>query len=207
MRPAIHQAPLEPTKREAIVAAATDTFLRDGYGASMDAVATAAGVSKQTIYNHFGSKEELFKAVVDAVAAQLLAPLADPRTTSAAPREALTEFGQAYLRILLAPSSLALHRIVVAEAPRFPDLARDIFASGPARAIASLAAYLAEADRRGLLRVPDPALSAEQFFGMLNGLSQLRALLLAGDGVDERTLQRSVRHAVATFIRGHGGTV
>ncbi len=205
MRPVTTRpSPSEP-KRQAIVTAAKESFLRDGYGARMDAVAAAAAVSKQTIYNHFGSKEELFKAVVDEVAAQLLAPLLDPRHLHAAPRDALTEFGLIYMRLLLAPSSLALHRIVVAEAPRFPSLSRAIYASGPGRAVTSLAHYLTEADRRGLLRVPDPEISAEQFFGTLNGFSQLRALLLVTDGPDENAARRAVDHAVSSFIRAHGG--
>jgi TetR/AcrR family transcriptional repressor of mexJK operon len=203
MQPATIRPSLSEPKRKAIIAAAREAFLRDGYGVSMDAVATAASVSKQTIYNHFGSKEELFKAVVDEVAAQLLAPLADPQTTSAAPRDALTDFGLTYLRLLLAPSSLALHRIIIAEAPRFPNLTRAIFSSGPDRAITSLAAHLAEADRRGLLRVPDPERSAEQFFGMVNGFSQLRALMLVRSDVDEGCLRQTVDYAVATFIRAH----
>lgn len=203
MRPAAVRQTFSEPKRHAIVAAAKQAFLRDGYGAGMDAIAAAAAVSKQTVYNHFGSKEELFKAVVDEVSAQLLAPLADPQHLGAEPRRALARIGQTYLRLLLAPETIALHRIIVAEAPRFPALARDIFASGPGRAVASLARSLAEADRRGVLRVPQPELSAEQFFGALAGLLRLRALMLVSTGIDEQSVTSAVEHAVTAFLRAH----
>ena len=59
--------PKDPGKREAILAAARTMFLEQGYnGASMDAIATAAGVSKLTVYSHFGDKESLFNAAVHA---------------------------------------------------------------------------------------------------------------------------------------------
>jgi hypothetical protein len=108
-----------------------------------------------------------------------------------------------FLKMLLTPSSLALHRMLVAEAPRFPDLAREIYSGGPARAVDELAIYLAEESRRGTLAVEDPPLAAEQFFGSLRGNLQLRALLDLGEAPSEAEIERAAAHAVRGFLRAH----
>jgi len=105
--------------------------------------------------------------------------------------------------MLLAPSHLALHRTLVAEAPRFPDLAREIYLGGPAQAPGELAQYLAQATRRGALAVADPALAAEQFFGALCGHLHLRALLSPRDAPTETEIERAIDHAVRSFLRAH----
>src|SRR3546814_20773878 len=63
-------------KHRSIQQAGTDIFLQRGYGAAtMDMIAAEAGVSKQTVYNHFQSKEGLFKAAIGELTSALLAPL------------------------------------------------------------------------------------------------------------------------------------
>jgi TetR/AcrR family transcriptional regulator, mexJK operon transcriptional repressor len=185
-------------KHDAIVDAARRVFLREGYSASMDLVAAEAGVSKQTVYNHFGSKEGLFRAIVDDLSSELLDVLLE---RDGAPAVTLETFARRFLKMLLAPSSLALHRMLVAEAPRFPDLAREIYIGGPARAASQLALYLAEENRKGTLAVADPALAAEQFFGALVGHLQLRALLSPREAPSEAEIERAVAHAVRGFLR------
>jgi TetR/AcrR family transcriptional regulator, mexJK operon transcriptional repressor len=187
-------------KHDVILDAARRVFLREGYSASMDSVAAEAGVSKQTVYNHFGSKEGLFRAIVDHVSGELLDVLVegDARADPAATLEAIA---RRFLNLLLAPSYLALHRMLVAEAPRFPDLAREIYLGGPARAASELALYLAQESRKGTLAVADPALAAEQFFGALVGHFQLRALLNPRDAPGEAEIEHAIGHAVRGFLR------
>jgi len=187
-------------KHDAILDAARRVFLRAGYSASMDLVAAEAGVSKQTVYNHFGSKEGLFRAIVDHVSGELLDVLVegDARPDPAATLEAIA---RRFLNLLLTPSYLALHRMLVAEAPRFPDLAREIYLGGPARAASELALYLAQESRKGTLAVTDPALAAEQFFGALCGHLHLRTLLSPRDAPGEAEIERAIAHAVRGFLR------
>jgi TetR/AcrR family transcriptional repressor of mexJK operon len=187
-------------KHDAILDAAKRVFLRAGYSASMDLVSTEAGVSKQTVYNHFASKEGLFRAIVDDLASELLDVLVERVSTRADPARTLEALARRFLKLLLMPSSLALHRMLVAEAPRFPDLAREIYLGGPARAVDELASYLKEQSRRGMLAVEDPALAAEQFFGALRGNLQLRALLDPRDMPDEVEIEQAVTHAVRSFL-------
>jgi TetR/AcrR family transcriptional repressor of mexJK operon len=190
-------------KHDAILEAARRVFLREGYSASMDLVAAEAGVSKQTVYNHFGSKEGLFRAIVDHASGELLEVLVERDGARADPAATLETVARRFLNLLLRPSYLALHRTLVAEAPRFPDLAREIYLGGPAYAASELAHYLAQENRKGTLAVADPALAAEQFFGALCGHLQLRALLSPRDGPGEAEIERAVGHAVGSFLRAH----
>lgn len=191
-------------KHDAILDAAKRVFLDEGYSASMDLVAAEAGVSKQTVYNHFGSKEGLFRAIVDELSSELLDVLVERGGTRSDPARTLSALGHRFLGLLLAPASVGLHRMLVAEAPRFPDLAREIYIGGPARAVQELAIYLEEESAKGALEVRDPPLAAEQFFGALRGNLQLRALFDARDAPSEAEVARAVAHAVGVFLHTHG---
>jgi len=188
-------------KHQAIQRAGTDVFLRLGYGAaSMDLIASEAGVSKQTVYNHFHSKDALFKAIVEDLTATLMAPLVLRDAAASSPDRLLRAFGRDFLTLMLRPSSLALYRLIVAESARFPELGGAIYAVGAGRLIAMLADYLAWETRNGRLDVADPDLAAEAFIGALTGRLQLRALLGVRNRPDEAELQRRIDHAVSGFL-------
>jgi TetR/AcrR family transcriptional repressor of mexJK operon len=190
-------------KHDLILDAAKRVFLRAGYSASMDLVAAEAGVSKQTVYNHFASKEGLFRAIVDDLASELLDVLVERVSTRDDPACTLEALARRFLKLLLMPSSLALHRMLVAEAPRFPDLAHEIYIGGAERAVEELATYLEAQSRRGTLAVDNPPLAAEQFFGALRGNLQLRALLNPRDMPRETEIERALEHAVRGFLSAH----
>lgn len=165
----------------------------------MDTIAAEAGVAKQTIYNYFGSKDDLFRAIVSGLTEELFATL--PRGGS--PSTVLRGLGLQFLTLMLRPSSLALHRMLVADAERFPDLARELYASGPLHAVRTLALWLEAETRQGTLRVADPFRAAEQFFGMLVGHMQLRALLCVEADPPPLERELAVENAVSTFLRAH----
>jgi TetR/AcrR family transcriptional regulator, mexJK operon transcriptional repressor len=191
-------------KHDLILAAAERVFLREGYSASMDLVAAEAGVSKQTVYNHFVSKEGLFRAIVDDLSSDLLHVLVEGVSAGSNPAATLEALARRFLRLLLMPSSIAMHRMLVAEAPRFPDLAREIYIGGPARAVHELAGYLEDENRRGRLAVEDPLLAAEQFFGALRGNLQLQSLFDDRADACEADVERAIAHAVRSFLCAHG---
>jgi TetR/AcrR family transcriptional repressor of mexJK operon len=169
---------VRPAKHKAITKAATTAFLAEGYeGASLDHIAAMAGVSKQTIYNHFTDKESLFRAICADLTSGLVASLRPEPGVEEEVGVVLRRLGRACLDLALRPSSLALHSLIIGEASRFPDLGKAVYEAGPARIAAELAAYLAEQDERGRLAVANPRAAAEQFLGMLVGHHQLRALL------------------------------
>lgn len=192
-------------KHRAIQQAGTEVFLEAGYeAATMDAIAAKAGVSKQTVYNHFQSKDGLFKATVADLTSALMAPLVVRERGGQPPEQLLCALALDYLALMLRPSSLALYRLVVAESPRFPELVAEIYAVGTGRMVATLADYLGWETRNGRLRVADPPLAAEQFVGMLTGRLQLRALLGIGPIPDEQELTQRAERAVGAFLAIYG---
>jgi AcrR family transcriptional regulator len=192
---------LSEHKHQAIQRAGTDVFLRLGYGsASMDLIAAEAGVSKQTVYNHFQSKEALFKAIVANLTSTLMGPLVVRDPEKSTPQEVLLSWGRDFLALMLRPSTLALYRLIVAESARFPELGGAIYAVGAGRLLAMLADYLAWETRNGRLSASQSELAAEQFVGMLTGRLQLRALLGVVKASEKRELQQRAEHVVSCFL-------
>jgi TetR/AcrR family transcriptional regulator, mexJK operon transcriptional repressor len=193
--------PLDAAKHKRIIAVATQSFLELGFGAtSMDLVARRAKVSKVTVYSHFKSKEALFGAIIDGLAGKLVSRIERFALGNMEPAPALRQFGRMYLELALASSSLALHRVVVAESARIPGLGRLIYQNGPVQVVSGLAEFLV---RQETLRIADPRLAAEQFLGMVLGHAQLRLLLNARPGVEVRaSIERVVDHAVEIFLNG-----
>ncbi|MBN3787936.1 TetR/AcrR family transcriptional regulator [Burkholderia sp. Ac-20353] len=134
-------SPLQRRKRSAILDGARTVFLREGFGlATMDDVASAAGVGKQTVYRHFKSKEALFVGLVISMCAQVGALASTLGEQSDVPPEVeLRELGWLLAQGLIAPDSLRLFRAIVAEAQRLPNLGQMFYENGPklVRAIAA----------------------------------------------------------------------
>ena len=187
-------------RREAIVRAATELFLERGYGGtSIAAVNQRAGGSRTAIYQYFGSKEALFGAIIAQKCGEIVQILAEPHFASLPPHEALTRFGLRMAELVLAPEGIALMRVVIADSARFPELARIFHQAGPTAGRARLAAYLAEQQARGTLRIADAHASARLFADMILGTFQTEALLGIG-APDEVERARVVALSVRTFL-------
>src|SRR4029078_4077348 len=139
---------------------------------SIDQIAEAAGVSRQTIYNNFDSKEALFKAIAGALADHVVEPLLNEDLQTGDVESTLIDLAERARALMVLPSTLALHRLVVTEAPKFPEVARQIYQSGASRAAQALATYLAHQSARGILAVTAPELPAGPFFRLLAGPPQ-----------------------------------
>ncbi len=192
------------SKRETILDAAARVFLDCGYGdASMDAVAREAGVAKQTIYSYFDGKDALFEAIVRDKCDQLLEPIAMPEARGNDPETALARTARRFLDVVLAPEGMALFRALVAECGRFPNLAEAFYRSGPLLAAGNLADYLAELDRKGILKVDDPLRAARLFFALLRGDLYIRRLLDLDSEPKAAEVERAVADAVRVFLAAH----
>lgn len=177
-------------------------FAADGYeGASMARIAAVAGVSKGTLYNHFDGKAALFTAYVGGRCDEYLAHVFDGADHGGDPAEVLRGIGKRMVLMMLSDVGLAIYRVVIAEAAKFPALARGFFEAGPARAIAFMAEWLAEETRRGRLSVPDPAFAAEQFFNLCQTRLVLRRKLEMLPDPPERDVDRVVEAAITMFLR------
>lgn len=191
-------------KRSAILDAAQACFLDHGFAStSMDLVAATAGVSKATIYAHFQSKDELFGAIIQRRCddqAEGLGALSVDESLDA--RAALTEIARKLLALVIEPKVLGIYRMVVAETPRNPDLARIYFEAGPLRGKQRLVEILDALVRRGLLSIPDTWQAMDQFVGMLRGEVFNRALL--GLPPSDRTdMEHTVAGAVEVMLRAY----
>lgn len=185
-------------RRQAILEAARRLFLEHGYaGTAMEAIATAAGVSKATLYSHFAGKEALFGAIVEERCRALLEPLAGIGA-GATLADRLRRFAARFTELVTEPEAVALYRLVLAEAPRFPELARTFHACGPERATARVAEVLAEAAGQGIA-IGDPRAAAELFFGLLLGPWHTR-VLLGLERPDAATLAHRAEQAVRRFL-------
>jgi TetR/AcrR family transcriptional repressor of mexJK operon len=205
LRPMDVSVSLSPEKRAQILVGAAAVFAADGYeGASMARIATVAGVSKGTLYNYFDSKAALFTAYVGETCDRNLGSVFDSADHNGDPAVVLRDIGQRMLRMMLSGPGLTIYRVVIAEAVKFPDLARGFFDAGPARAIGFMADWLAEETRRGRLSVDDPGFAAEQFFNLCQTRLVLRRKLEMLPDPPEAEIDRVIDAAIGMFLRMYG---
>jgi AcrR family transcriptional regulator len=197
--PRVAATPRGRRKREAILEAGLKVFMAEGYAASMDRVAAEAGVAKQTLYSHFGSKEGLLRAVSDRFKHDTLRGL-DPAGDLAAE---LLAFGDHMLRKLFDPEILGIQRLMIAQADAFPDLARIVYDAGPGRVREALVAFMRSKVEQGELRPVDPDEAAEDFVALLQGGRRQRYLFGIERAPDTGEIRRMAQRAVAVFRRAH----
>lgn len=196
--------PPDLRKRQKILRAATQQFLARGFvGASIDAIAAAAGVAKLTVYSHFESKERLFQAIVRARCDAYNAPDGFEAKLSEPLDRVLGEIGRNFLSLLLADEALRLNRVMVAESVRQPRMAELFYAAGPERLVAHLADHLRKRAQRGDLELDDPREAAEQFLSLVKGRIQYRALLNLRPRTSRPQAGSQVDAAVRMFLRAY----
>ena len=190
---------LSRDKHEAILDAAGRLFDAHGFeGASMSAITLQSGVSKGTVYHHFGSKAGLFGAFVRRECELTLQPLFATIDGTGDGREALRDIGRRMLTLLVSPIGLLVNRVIMAEAGQFPELAEAFYASGPATALATMEKWLRSRDASGL--VADPAFAAEQFFALCSTQAVMKRQLRLTAEVSDRDIERIIDEAVEMFL-------
>ena len=192
-------------RRDGILDVARDCFLADGYAAtSMSTIAARLGGSKGTLYNYFKSKEELFEAVMQRQCGALAETLFDVDHDGDDMRERLQHFAGKFLTLLLTPESLGIHRVVVGETGRFPELGRMFYDMGPKVILTKIAGYLSDLMDQGVLRRADPFVAAQQFKDLtISGVLQPRTWgVITGDMTDAE-IENQVNNAVDTFLRAY----
>lgn len=167
-----HQDPSDCRSR--LIQAATEVFMEEGYRASIERVAVRANVARQTLYNHFPSKADLFGEVIKQATAALLVTL-DGKAEGL--RERLLRFGIAFRAKALSSEGLGCYRALVAESKRFPELAATFYRTGPAQTAARLRGVLQDAMDRGELRPDDSDFATTILLSMLVGAERSHFLL------------------------------
>lgn len=197
--------------RQTIMRAALQVFLQHGYvGATTDEVAARASVSKQTLYRNFADKQRLFAEVVLDSTVTLAGELADAAVVNLDGtrdvRQALRDFARSFLAGLLVPDVVRLRRLVIAEADRFPDVARAWFERGFEGMLGTLGATLRRlADAGQLRRLDDPRLAAYQLAALVMYQPMNQVMFAGTDAVpDAAELDRIVEAAVTVFLAHYG---
>jgi AcrR family transcriptional regulator len=197
-----------PTRSEAVRLdtdirdAALHQFLEHGYeGASMEAIATTAGTTKATLYARYPSKEAIFLATLDWALTRKDWPVREPPPPDLEDLEgALRAIAKAAERRALDPSMVKLSRIAVAQAERFPDLARQSHAH-PTRPRQSMVVALLEhhAATGAIVLREDPEVIAELFLGTVSSVPARLASF--GVQLDRKSQARHTEAAIQIFLR------
>ena len=191
-------------KREAIVEAAAEVFLKAGFeGASMSQIAARVGGSKRTLYGYFPSKEELFVAVAHSVADQFVQPIfaALMETTEDLPT-ALQRFGEDTLKFLCNEQSVQIWQTIIGVAGR-SDVGALFLETGPEEGMRRLALFLQQQMDMGRLRQADPLVAARHLAGLLESETLMPCLFGTLKNPSEEYLREATRRALQTFLFGH----
>jgi len=202
--PARAGRPKDAAKRTAILEAARDLFFARGVEATtIEDVAARAGVSKVTIYAHFGDKLTLFEATVRHVTAFMEQGLLGARPKGATLPECLHALGVPLLRFLTSPELIAFDRALSGEAQRHPELAQRFFQAGPGYCRARLADMIAAGQERGEIAVADPVEAAEDLMGLWYGALHKKLAMSQIPTPTMAELDAHVRRTVRLFMRAY----
>lgn len=180
---------------------ATAAFLADGYAATtIEAIARTCGVAKRTIYARWNGKSSLFRAVLQRLMTKWLSSAGD-WTLADSLETALNQAAERILAVALTPEAVALHRLLIAESARFPELAPMLRQAGATEGTMRIAALLDDAVSRGMLPKQDTGFAAEQFLHLVLAGPQRRALGL-GPPFHEQQRQVWQKATVKLFLSG-----
>jgi TetR/AcrR family transcriptional regulator, mexJK operon transcriptional repressor len=181
---------------------AAELFFAKGFEAtSIDAIAQAAGVAKRFIYDRYADKGELFLEAIARTIQDRAGPLHSFEIPDGPAEIGLIKFAERILEIALKPETLAIFRMILVEAPRFPSLARLDTERNRHRGLSAMIRVLRAYEQRGELVIDDADMLAELFFTITVRPAQLRALLL---GPEQNSAQQDarIRAAVRLFLDG-----
>ncbi len=189
-------------KRKRALDAALSVFSNNGYSAAtMDAIATEAGMTKPTLYQYFASKEELFKEMMFAPRQQML--MAFDHSTDDCYVSQLLEFSWAYANVVMRPEYLALARLVIADAQRHPEIGQHYQAIGPDRVLKGLADFMSIQSSKGLLEFEDAELAAEDFWGLILSAARNKALHIPNSYISSEQLSKYINNGIRVFLKAY----
>ena len=203
-RPGAPGRPKDLGKRAAILESAKRLFVEQGYdGVSMDQIAAAAGVSKLTVYSHFGDKDALFAAAARAYCEQQLPPELFEANPDTPLRERLLQIARAFFAMVSSPEAVAGHRILctpqMADSP-VPGMFWD---AGPKRVQGEFAQLLQRRIETGELEIDDVPRAASQFFTLLKGDPHAQLVMGCGENACREAARAHLEASVDMFLRAY----
>lgn len=190
-------------KRAAILAAAATLFGSQGCArTSLAQIASAAQVSKATLFKQFPTKDALFDAIVEEVWTPRTRLTADLDPTD--PEVGLRTLGTVYAELIGQPGMAGLFRLIITEAPSSPDLGRRQFALGKLPFFEEVRGYFEAAASARALHVPDPTMAATQLLGMISNFVLWPKMFLVDWNPGSAAIARAVEEAVLTTLARYG---
>jgi AcrR family transcriptional regulator len=190
-------------KQTKILDVATELFLERGYeGVSLDDILERVGGSKTTLYSYYGGKEGLFTAMVERMATEKLRLFLDLDPTQLEPKAGLTAIGLRFMTLVNDCTGRAFYRMMIAEAERFPELAKSFYKAGPAAIAREVRRNLEHWQKQGLLREGEAEWMAIQFLGIMLGTFSTKSLLGMAPTLSEKQIRDWVNKGVTLFLEG-----
>lgn len=192
-------------RRQAIMDAAKDLFLRKGYAAtSLEEIVATSGGSLATLYQLFGNKQGLWEALVAEVTDILTAPLQDAMIHHGDPRGVLKEFARRLDALERSRVCAGAFRLMLAEGSKYPELARSLYEKGPDASRRIVASYLDSEVAAGTLAIADTARATEQFCSLICSDTALRNAFGVLSEPIESELNKRLDDAVDMFLKAYG---
>ncbi|MBD8598062.1 TetR/AcrR family transcriptional regulator C-terminal domain-containing protein [Pseudomonas sp. CFBP 8772] len=196
--------PKDLAKRQAILEAAKNLFIRNGYAnTSMDAVAAEAGVSKLTVYSHFTDKETLFSCAVVARCEEQVPALFVDVPVDEPVETVLLGIARGFQTLINSPESIDLNRLIIALGPQASSLTQVFFEAGPQRVLRELERFLRKLSGKNGLHFESPLDAAGHFLSLIKGVHHFRLLIGTGEIPDERAADHHARDVVALFLKAY----
>ncbi|MEL6198870.1 MAG: TetR/AcrR family transcriptional regulator [Pseudomonadota bacterium] len=195
--------PKSDSKRMAIMRAATGHFMSEGYErTSMDAIATAAGVSKQTVYSHFANKDALFRECILTKIRRYGLDMKDFADETPL-REVLETTARRFLDLLSDEDVVSMYRLLIAETTAFPKLSYAFWETGPEQTLAAISHVLSERSARGECQIDDPKRAASDFLCLVESHYLKRRLMRHMTDIDPDEREAHVTRCVDQVLRLH----
>lgn len=194
--------PRDSSKSKAILEAASELFLELGFdGTSMDGVARRAGVSKQTVYSHYASKEHLFGEAVHGAIATYYPEKALASVDSHTLEGDLTAVCHMLASLLMDDRAIAMFRLLVAAGAKGSAMGEIFWKSGPADIQVQLSNFLATWVERGELEIDDTAKAGQQLVALVKEPAHFRIAIGIQEPLDEAAIDECVKDAVNSFLK------
>lgn len=190
-------------KRQQILDSASQLFMENGYdGISMDRIAKTANVSKQTLYSHFGKKDELFRYCIES---RCVTSMMSPRLfdESLSTEVVLLELAEHFAELVMSEDGVKMLRICVAGAEKYPEVSELFFEAGPETLISLFSSYLKRKVESNELKIDNCRYAACQFLFMVKSEQALRVLLGLPKTLNDAEIKDYLNSSVQLFLKGY----
>jgi len=197
--------PKDPEKRQAVLDAAKRLFPQFGFdGVSMEAIAAEAGVSKLTVYSHFGDKDALFTETIRAKCEEMLPPALFLAAPKGSIRRQLATIARAFFALVTSPEAIGMHRVMSSQLAADSRLPQMFWEAGPKRVQDGFADFLRAKVAAGQLDIDDVQRASSQFFCLLKGEAHARLSCGCVVELDPREVDAHLKATVDLFLRAYG---